>query len=118
MVSLSVQMLIRFSWFPFVFNSIALEDGPKKTFVWLMSENALLMFSSRNFMVSCLTVKSLSHFECVSLFGFVFLRFSFFLLQLIYYVLSISVVQQSDPAIPICVHVLFLPLSSILFHHK
>ena len=47
--------------------------------------------------------------------------FSFFpfLLQLIYNVLSISAVQQSDPVIHIYVIcILFLTLSSIMFHHK
>ena len=33
-----------------------------KTFVWLMSENVLHMFSTRSFMVPCLMFKSLSHF--------------------------------------------------------
>ena len=37
----------------FAFISIALGDWPKKTLVWFMSENVLLIFSS-SFMVSCL----------------------------------------------------------------
>ena len=37
-------------------------DWPKNTFVWLMSESFLPVFSSRSLMVSCL-IKSLSHFE-------------------------------------------------------
>ena len=36
-----------------------------KTFVKLMSENVLPMFSSRSLMVSCLMFKSLSHFEFI-----------------------------------------------------
>ena len=38
--------LIRSHWFFFVFISIALGNWPKKTFVQLMSENVLPMFSS------------------------------------------------------------------------
>ena len=55
--------LIRSHWFIFI--SITLEDWPKKTFVWLMSEIVLPMFSSRGLMVSCLMFNSLSHFELV-----------------------------------------------------
>ena len=53
----------------FVFNSIALGDRPKNTFVQLMSESVLPMFSSRRFMVSCLMLKSLSHFEFIFVHG-------------------------------------------------
>ena len=45
MVYIAVQKLvslIRSHWLIFVFISIALGDGPKKTFVWLMSENVFL----------------------------------------------------------------------------
>ena len=54
MVSFAVSklfILIRSHWFIFVFIFLALGDWAKKTFVWLMSENVLLMFSSRSFMV-------------------------------------------------------------------
>ena len=34
-----------------------------------MSENVLLVFSSRSFMVSCLINKSLSHFEFIFVYG-------------------------------------------------
>ena len=64
MVSFAVQKLVslmRSHLFIFVFISIALGDWPKKTFVWLMSENVLPMFSYGSFMVSCLIFKSLSH---------------------------------------------------------
>ena len=37
----------------------------KKILVQFMSENVLPMFSSRSFMVLCLIVKSLSHFEFI-----------------------------------------------------
>ena len=55
MVSLAVQKLVSFirsHWFIFVFISIALGDSPKKTFVLLMSENVLPVFSSRRFVMS------------------------------------------------------------------
>ena len=51
--------------FIFVFISIALGDGPKKTLVQFMLENVLRMFSSRSFMVSYVTFKSISHFEFI-----------------------------------------------------
>ena len=57
--------LIRPHWFIFAFISVSLEDWPKKTFVWLMSENVLPMFSSKILMVFCLMLKSLSHFEFI-----------------------------------------------------
>ena len=72
MVSFAVQKpesLIRSCWFIFVFISIASGHWPKKTFVQLMSETVLLMFSSRSFMVSCLMLKSLSHFEFIFVHG-------------------------------------------------
>ena len=48
-VSFAVQKLViltRSHWFIFAFISVALGDGPEKTFVRLMSENVLPMFSS------------------------------------------------------------------------
>jgi len=72
MVSFAVQKpvsLIRSHWFIFVFLSIALGNRPKKTFVRLMSENILPMFSSRSFMVSSLMFKSSSHFEFIFVHG-------------------------------------------------
>ena len=55
MASFAVQKLVSLigsRWFIFVFISVALRDSPKKTFVWLMLESVLPVFSSRNFMVS------------------------------------------------------------------
>ena len=72
MVSFAVQKLpslIRSQCFAFVFVFIALGDSPKKTFVWLMCENVLLMFSSRSFMVSFLMFKFLSHFDFIFVHG-------------------------------------------------
>ena len=51
--------------FIFSFISIALGDWYKKTLLQFISENILPMFSSRSFMVLCLIVKSLSHFEFI-----------------------------------------------------
>ena len=45
-----------------------LGDWLKKTLIWFMSENVLLMLSS-SFMVSCLMFKSLSHFEFIFVHG-------------------------------------------------
>uniref|UniRef100_A0A8D1TSG3 Uncharacterized protein n=1 Tax=Sus scrofa TaxID=9823 RepID=A0A8D1TSG3_PIG len=71
-VSVAVQKLvslIRSHWFIFAFISVALGDWPEKTFVRLMSENVLPVFSSRSLMVSCLTFKPLSHFEFIFVHG-------------------------------------------------
>ena len=70
MVSFALQKLvslIRSYWFIFAFISVALEDWPEKTFVRLMSENVLPMFSSRSLIVAYLIFKSLSHFEFIFL---------------------------------------------------
>uniref|UniRef100_A0A8D1DGM7 Uncharacterized protein n=1 Tax=Sus scrofa TaxID=9823 RepID=A0A8D1DGM7_PIG len=72
LVSFAVQKLIsliRSHWFIFALISAPLGYGPEKTFVRLMSENVLPMFSSRSLMVSCLTFKSLSHFEFIFVHG-------------------------------------------------
>ena len=72
LVSFAVQKLvslIRSHWFIFAFISVALGDGPEKTFVRWMSENVLPMFSSRSLMVSCLIFKPFSHFEFIFLHG-------------------------------------------------
>ena len=61
--------LSRSQMFIFPFVSIALGSLPKNTLVWFMLENVLLMFSSRNFMLSCLKLQTLSRFEFVSLYG-------------------------------------------------
>ena len=44
-----------------------------------MSENVLLMFSSRSFMVSCLIFKSLSHFELILVCGWGTVPFCLFI---------------------------------------
>jgi len=45
--------------------AIALGHWLKKTLEQFMSENVLPIFSSRNFMVSCLIFRFLSHFELI-----------------------------------------------------
>ena len=72
MVSFVVQKLVsltRSPWFICIFISITLGNRPKKTFLWLMSENVLPKYSSRSFMVSCLMFKSLDHFEFIFVHG-------------------------------------------------
>ena len=67
-VSFVVQKLlhlIRSHLFTSAFISFALENWPKKTLVWFMSENVLPVFSSRTVMVSCLIFNSLRHFEFI-----------------------------------------------------
>ena len=61
--------LIRYHWFLFASVSVASGDRPEKTFVRLMSEHVLPMFSSRSLMMSCLIFKSLSHFEFILVHG-------------------------------------------------
>ena len=66
MVSFAVQELlhlIRFRLFIFAFVSFALGDGSKKILLWFMSKSILPGFSSRSFMVSGVTPRSLIHFE-------------------------------------------------------
>ena len=68
MVSFSLQKLIdliRPHLFIFAFVSISLGDWPKRTLLWFMSDNVLPLFSSRSFMMLCLTFKPLSHFEFI-----------------------------------------------------
>ena len=69
MFSFAVQKLvslIRSCWIIFVFISIALGAWPNKTFVQLMSENVLPLFTSRSsLLVPCLMFKSLSNFEFI-----------------------------------------------------
>ena len=72
MVSFAVQKLvslIRSHLFIFAFISVALADWLKNSLVWFMLENVLPMFSSRSFMMSCLILESLSHFEFIFVCG-------------------------------------------------
>ena len=68
MVSFAVQRilsLIRSQLFIFALISIAWGDWLKKTLLWFLSENVLPRFSSRSLMVSCLIVKTFSHYEFI-----------------------------------------------------
>uniref|UniRef100_A0A8D1IRQ3 Uncharacterized protein n=1 Tax=Sus scrofa TaxID=9823 RepID=A0A8D1IRQ3_PIG len=72
MVSSPVQKLLSFirsHLFIFVFNSITLRDRSKKILLRLKSESVLPMFSSRSFIVSSFTFRSLIHFEFIFVYG-------------------------------------------------
>ena len=72
MVSFTVQKLIsliRSHLFILIFIFIALGDWSKKTLVWFMSKKVLPMITSNSFIVSCLVIKSLSHFEFIFVCG-------------------------------------------------
>ena len=57
--------LIRSRLFVFLFTSFALGDRSKKILLYFISKSVLPMFSSRSFMVSRITVRSLIHFEFI-----------------------------------------------------
>ena len=71
-VSFAVERLLSFirsHLFIFVFISITLGGGSKKILLWFMSKSVLPMFSSKSFILSSLTFKSLIHFEFIFLHG-------------------------------------------------
>ena len=82
MVSFAVQKvfnLIRLHLFIFVFISITLGDRlKKKIFLQFLSESVLPMFSSKSFIVSGLTFRSLIHFELIFVHGIKNIFISFF----------------------------------------
>ena len=72
MVSFAVQKvlsLIRSHLFTFVFIFIILGGGSKKVLLGFMSKSVLPMFSSKSFVVSGLTFRSLIHFEFIFVYG-------------------------------------------------
>ena len=72
MVSFAVQKLfyfIRSCLFIFVFISISLARGSKRILLWFISQSVLPMFSSKSFIVSGLTFRSLIHFEFIFVYG-------------------------------------------------
>ena len=72
MVSFAVQTLlslIRSHLLIFVFICITLGDRSKKILLWLMSKTVLPMFSSKRFIVSHLTFRSLIHYEFIFVYG-------------------------------------------------
>ena len=62
-LKLGHQVTPPFVYFCFCFS--CLRNWSKKTLEWLSSENVLPMITSRSFIVSCLMLKSLSHFEFI-----------------------------------------------------
>ena len=71
MVSFAVQKLlslIRSHLFIFAFIPFTLGDGSKKTLLHLC-QSILLLFSSRRYIVSNLTFRSLIHFEFIFVYG-------------------------------------------------
>ena len=72
MVSFAVQKvlsLIRSHLFIFVFIFITLGGGYRKILLQFMSKSVLPMFSSKSFIVSGLTFRSLIHFEFIFMYG-------------------------------------------------
>ena len=65
MVSFAVQKLLSLLRSLFVFISISLVGGPKNIALQFMSKNVLSMSSSKSFIVSRLTFKSLIDFEFI-----------------------------------------------------
>ena len=71
-VSFVVQKLlslIRSHLFIFCFISITLGGRSWRILLWFMSESVLPMFSSKSFIVSGLTVRYLTHFEFIFVYG-------------------------------------------------
>ena len=71
-VSFAVQKLlslIRSHLFTFVFISITLGGGSWRVLLSFMSSSVLPMFSSKSFIVSGLTFRSLIHFEFIFVYG-------------------------------------------------
>ena len=72
MVSFTVQKLsslIRSHLFVFVFIFITLGGGSKKILLRFMSKRVLPMFSSKTFIMSGVTFRSLVHFEFIFVYG-------------------------------------------------
>ena len=72
MVSFALQKLLSFlrsHLFIFYFISITLGGWSKKILLWCMSKSVLPMFSSKRFIVSGLTFRSLIHFEFIFVYG-------------------------------------------------
>ena len=67
-ISFAMQKLLSLVKVPlvyFAFISFVLEDWSKKILLLITSKSVLPMFSSRSFMVSGLTFRSLNHFEFI-----------------------------------------------------
>ena len=71
-VSFAVQKLlslIRSHLFTFVFISMTLGGGSWSILLWFMPFSVLPMFSSKSFIISGLTFRSLIHFEFIFVYG-------------------------------------------------
>jgi len=71
-VSFAVQKLlslIRSHLFTFAFISVILGGRSKRILLWFMSLSILLIFSSKSFIVSCLTFRSLIQFDFIFVYG-------------------------------------------------
>ena len=57
----------KFHYVPFVFHFISITQGneSEKVLLWFMSKSILPMFSSKSFIVSCLTLRTLIHFKFI-----------------------------------------------------
>ena len=80
-VSFAVQKLLSFirsHLFISVFISITLGGGSRKILLWFMSKSVLPMFSSKSFVLSSLTFRSLIHFEFILVYGAGSVLISFF----------------------------------------
>ena len=72
MVSFAVKNLLSFIrsyLFTFVFISVSLGGRSKKILLWFMSKSVLPVFSSKSFIVSGLTFRSLTHLEFIFVYG-------------------------------------------------
>ena len=72
MVSFAVQKLLSLissHLFIFVYIFTTLGRGSKKILLKFISESVLPVFSSKRFIVACLTFRSLTHFEFVFVYG-------------------------------------------------
>ena len=71
-VSFAVQKLLSLiisHLFTFLFISITLRGGSKRISLWFMSSSVLPTFSSKSFIVSGLTFRSLIHFKFIFVYG-------------------------------------------------
>ena len=64
--------LIRSHLFTFVFISVILGGGSQRILLWFMSSSVVAMFSSKSFIVSGLTFRSLIHFEFIFVYGTIY----------------------------------------------
>ena len=81
MVSFAVQKFLnffRYHFLIFVFIFITLGGGSKMILLWFISKSVFPMFSSKNFIVSGLTFRSLRHSEFIFVYGLGSVLISFF----------------------------------------